>query len=71
MSQVVQRPAGVVLIQAVLDDGVEAVLDVLTSRSPQAVELRQNSPFAGVLPEAERRAVLATFASSWRGDRAA
>jgi hypothetical protein len=58
--------------RVVLDEGVEAVLDVLTSRSPHAVELRQNSPFAGVLPEADRRAVLAAFASRWRReDRAA
>jgi hypothetical protein len=57
--------------QAVLDDGVEAVLDVLTSRAPDAVELRQNSPFAGVLPETERRSVLTAFASTWRRDRAA
>jgi len=57
--------------QVVLDDGVEAVLEVLTSRSPHAVELRQNSPFAGVLPEVERHAVLASFASCWRQDRAA
>jgi len=57
--------------QVVLDDGVEAVLEVLTSRSPHAVELRQNSPFAGVLPEVERHAVLASFASRWRQDRAA
>jgi excisionase family DNA binding protein len=57
--------------QVVLDEGVGAVLDALTSRSPQAVELRQNSPFAGVLPEGERHAVLAAFASSWRRDRAA
>jgi excisionase family DNA binding protein len=57
--------------QAVLDDGVEAVLDVLTSRSPDAVELRQNSPFAGVLQEDERRSVLDSFASTWRRGRAA
>jgi excisionase family DNA binding protein len=57
--------------EAVLDEGIEAVLNALTSRSPQAVELRQNSPFAGVLAESERRAVLTAFASSWRRDRAA
>jgi excisionase family DNA binding protein len=57
--------------RAVLDDGAEAVLDVLTSRTPHAVELRQNSPFAGVLPEAERRAVLTAFAAQWREARAA
>lgn len=54
-----------------LDDGTEAVLDVLTSRAPYAVELRQNSPFAGVLPDPERRAVLASFATRWRAEHAA
>lgn len=55
----------------VLESGVEAVLTVLTSRAPEDVELRQNSPFAGVLSEVERRAVLAAFADTWRNDRAA
>jgi excisionase family DNA binding protein len=57
--------------RSVLDAGAEAVLDALTSRQPNAVELRQNSPFAGVLPEAERRAVLEAFANRWRSERAA
>jgi hypothetical protein len=47
--------------QSVLDDGPEAVLQTLTSQTPLAIELRQNSPFAGVLPEEERRAVLGAF----------
>lgn len=55
----------------VLDAGAETVLDVLTSRAPEAIELRQNSPFAGVLAEPERRAVLAAFAQRWRSERAA
>jgi hypothetical protein len=46
--------------------GTEAVLDVLTSPAPLAIELRQNSPFAGVLPEAEQRDVLAAFGARWR-----
>jgi hypothetical protein len=37
--------------RAVLDAGIESVLDVLTSSTPHAIELRQNSPFAGVLPK--------------------
>jgi excisionase family DNA binding protein len=56
--------------RSVLDSGVEAVLDVLTSRSADAVELRQNSPFAGVLSEAERKAVLAAFSAHWRREHA-
>lgn len=55
----------------VLSAGVEAVLDVLTSRAPEAIELRQNSPFAGALPEEQRRAVLAAFADRWRRAHAA
>jgi excisionase family DNA binding protein len=57
--------------RATLDDGIEAVLDTLTSRAPRAVELRQNSPFAGVLSEAERRAVLNAFTTCWRAEHAA
>ncbi|BCJ73317.1 transcriptional regulator [Catellatospora sp. IY07-71] len=55
----------------VLEAGVEAVLDVLTSRSRDAAELRQNSPFAGVLPESMRQAVLTAFAEHWRRERTA
>jgi excisionase family DNA binding protein len=51
---------------AVLDDGVEAVLDALTSPARYAVELRSNSPFAGVLSETERRTVLQAYVDSRR-----
>jgi len=47
--------------QSVLDGGLEAVLQTLTSLSPLAIELRQNSPFAGVLPHDERMGVLGAF----------
>lgn len=52
--------------QATLDEGVDAVLDVLTSSADYAVALRHTSPFAGTLSEAERRAVLDAFAESRR-----
>jgi excisionase family DNA binding protein len=52
--------------RGVVEDGVDAVLHVLTSGSGRAVELRQNSPFAGVLTEDERAAVLAAFGRHWR-----
>jgi excisionase family DNA binding protein len=55
---------------ALLDGGVDAVADVLTSRDPQAVELRQNSPFAGVLDEQTRTRVLSQFARHWRREHA-
>ena len=48
--------------QQLLEGPVEGVLDALTSRSPRSRELRQNSPFAGVLTDAERKAVLDGFA---------
>jgi excisionase family DNA binding protein len=56
--------------QDIVDLGVDAVLDTLTSTSPRAVELRQNSPFAGVLPDGERRAALAAFRTYWLRSRA-
>jgi excisionase family DNA binding protein len=55
--------------QVVLEDGPEAALDALTSSAAYAVELRRTSPFAGVLSEEERAAVLAAFEDS-RRDRA-
>jgi excisionase family DNA binding protein len=47
--------------ERVLDAGPDAVLEVLTSTSPHAVDLRQNSPFAGVLSDAQRETVLQAF----------
>jgi excisionase family DNA binding protein len=54
-----------------LDNGPAATLQMLTSTSESAVELRQNSPFAGVLTEAERRNVLESFRTYGKGDSAA
>lgn len=50
----------------VLDDGPEAVMQTLTSTAPEAIDLRQNSPFPGVLTEVERREVLDAFARHWK-----
>jgi excisionase family DNA binding protein len=55
----------------VLDAGVDKVFDALTSLAPWAVELRQNSPFAGVLDPQERQAALRAFQSHWRKAHAA
>lgn len=52
----------------VLDKGVDDVAEVLTSRDPLALELRQNSPFAGTLPQETRSRVLAAFIQHWRND---
>ena len=48
-----------------LDGPLERLLSVLTSLSPRARELRQNSPFAGLLLEGERKQVLL----AWREHR--
>ena len=57
--------------QKVLDSGEDAVFAALTSRSTHAVELRQNSPFAGVLSAEERTAALEAFRNHWRQAHAA
>ena len=54
--------------QKVLDAGVDAVADVLTSQGPAALELRQSSPFAGVISQEVRSRVLAAFLRHWRRD---
>lgn len=41
---------------------------MLTSQRPAALELRQNSPFAGVISEEVRSRVLASFVRHWRRD---
>lgn len=53
---------------SLLDGPTDGILEALTSPAPRARELRQNSPFAGVLTEEERARVLAAFVSP-RGTR--
>jgi excisionase family DNA binding protein len=50
----------------VLDHGLDAIVAVMVSPSQEARELRQNSPFAGVLPDETRLQVLRTFKDHWR-----
>jgi len=57
--------------QTLLQGGTDGILDALTSFSPEAAELRQNSPFAGALSEDERRACHAAFRKHWRDEHAA
>ena len=57
--------------EQVLARGPIRVLEALTSREPWARELRQNTPFAGVLTAEERTAVLDAFRRHWRRSRAA
>jgi excisionase family DNA binding protein len=47
-----------------LSQGPGTVLKTLTSEDPESVELRQNSPFAGVLPPTQRQRVLQAFTRS-------
>ena len=55
--------------RTLLDSGISSVLDALTSRSANARDLRQNSPFAGVLTDDERSQVLASFRASWKREQ--
>ncbi len=50
--------------ERILDSGVEATRAALISTSSRACELRQNSPFAGVLSPVERTAALRSFRQS-------
>ena len=52
--------------ERLLQGPADRILEVLTSRTPRARELRQNSPFAGVLTESERQDVLSAFNSVYR-----
>jgi excisionase family DNA binding protein len=52
----------------VLDHGLDAIVEVMVSPSQKARELRQNSPFAGVLPDETRLRVLQTFRDHWNRD---
>lgn len=48
-----------------IDGGVDDVVTVLTGTDELSGELRQNSPFAGVLSEVERRQALRSFREHW------
>lgn len=49
-----------------LDGGPDRVLSVLVSDTQEAAEMRQNSPFTGILTADERRSVLESFRSHWK-----
>lgn len=52
--------------QRLLAGPLEDILEALTSRSPLSRELRQNTPFAGVLSEEQRQRVLDAFSRAHR-----
>ena len=52
--------------EELLDGPLEMVLDALTSPTPRAREMRQSFPFAGLLAQDERHAVLSSFSADDR-----
>jgi excisionase family DNA binding protein len=52
-----------------LDGPTERILEILTSPTPWAREMRQNSPFSGVLDDEERTRVLSAFKEHERTQR--
>ena len=49
--------------QAILEGPMEGVIDLLTATDERAIRLRQSSPFAGILSNQERNAILRAFES--------
>lgn len=49
----------------ILTTGIESVVEALTGSDAAACELRQNSPFAGVLSDDTRTRVLRSFREHW------
>lgn len=56
--------------QRILHGPITAIVAVLTSPSERSIELRQNSPFAGVLEPERRRAILTAFREHWSDNAA-
>ncbi|UFU07960.1 helix-turn-helix domain-containing protein [Ruania halotolerans] len=57
--------------EQVIDGGVDEVVTVLMGTDEHSSELRQNSPFAGVLSEVDRRQALRSFREHWDREHAA
>jgi hypothetical protein len=55
---------------AALDESADAAAVILTGTDERAVRLRQSNPFAGVLSQSERIAILKRFQERDRGTRA-
>ena len=52
----------------ILNGSIAGIVEVLISPSERSIELRQNSPFAGVLETERRRAILSAYRSDRSGD---
>lgn len=57
--------------EEILAQGLDVVMETIVSSSAEACELRQNTPFAGVLDDATRRQVLKTFREHWNSEHRA
>lgn len=49
----------------IIDQGIESVVATLTGQNEESEDLRQNSPFAGVLSQEQREQALTSFRSHW------
>jgi hypothetical protein len=49
--------------EQILTDPIDQIAQFLTERSERATRLRQSSPFAGVLSDAERKAIYESFST--------
>jgi excisionase family DNA binding protein len=58
------------LWRTTLEAGPDRVLSVLVADTPQAAEMRQNSPFTGILSSDERKSILESFSAHWRAGHA-
>ncbi len=54
--------------QRILRGPVVGIIEALTSPTERSIELRQNSPFAGVLASEDRRAILEAFRNQGSDD---
>jgi hypothetical protein len=49
--------------ERILDEPLEAITRLLTDRSERATQLRQSSPFAGILTDAERSTIYESYSA--------
>lgn len=53
--------------ERIIDNGIDAVIDVLTRRDERCHDLRKNGPFPGVLSEETHLKILRAFRRYWNG----
>jgi len=65
-----QRPDGMTMHylnqwKQIIDSGIDVLMTTLVGTDERSSELRQNSPFAGVLSDVQRQKVLRSFRDYW------